>query len=388
MFMTHIKEVPTMSTPQHFQRDVIDAISHGGPGVPQGLTAFTGQHGDFENTNENKVRAFIITPYRRGVLNPRPGDIEFPYEVAKIKELLRNVLGHEANPSIEYIATGPDPMMSRANGKALIQYDPEARLDCNSQIAGVELWFEDHPRQRYTDTWTAFPNQQVPFHKRSNVDEPGGKEATDLDAEGRKEKEGSSCPRPNSNPKPTKKPNLPQPTFKTITTMESTEMTSSTTPTSTAEAPPPPPPPSKALSIILRNFNAVQGKIEQYNTWTFYEIPLGGQADGCKFDFNLDDEKTRWKDNNSEGQIPPAWPQGTFDVPHLHGEDGCQYMNDGNGAGVLHCPSMGDGKVMGCTADEDREKNIDHQCDFLITSIVTDGIGIECCLRVVEEVSS
>ena len=71
----------------------------------------------------------------------------------------------EANPSIEYIATGPDPMMSRANGKALIQYDPEARLDCNSQIAGVELWFEDHPRQRYTDTWTAFPNQQVPFHK-------------------------------------------------------------------------------------------------------------------------------------------------------------------------------------------------------------------------------
>jgi hypothetical protein len=233
IFMTHIWEDPTMINPPQFQTDVLDRIRHGGPGVRYGLTAFTGPGGDFENTPENKVRAFIITPYRRDVPNPAYDDYEFPDEVKKIRALLKSILDRDDALPIPYTASGPDPTLSRPNGKVLIQYDLQARTDCNPPVAGVELWFEDLPRPRYTDRWSAFPGQRVPGHKRSNADEPGGMESNDLGAEDRK-KEDSSCPRPNPEHKPSQKPSGTQTSFATITKVASKEMSSSTSPTSTA----------------------------------------------------------------------------------------------------------------------------------------------------------
>ena len=75
-----------MKDPQFLQTQVLDSLRNGDTGVPQGLAAFTGAGGDFENTPTNKLRAFIITPYRR-IEEDNPGydDLQFPYEVDKIK---------------------------------------------------------------------------------------------------------------------------------------------------------------------------------------------------------------------------------------------------------------------------------------------------------------
>ncbi|KAH8726152.1 hypothetical protein GQ44DRAFT_187156 [Phaeosphaeriaceae sp. PMI808] len=194
MFMTHIWEGPTMITPQNLQTQVLDSLRNGDAGVPHGLSAFVGPGGHFENTLENKVRAFIITPYRRGgPINPLHDDIQFPYEVGKIKDLLNNVLGRSDTTTIPYFATGPDDLFEVPNGKVLIQYDPVAvwlgRADgsCNTQIAGIELWFEDYPMYRYRDRWDAFQTQLIPantlprrsiFSISKDIRQIGGREGT------------------------------------------------------------------------------------------------------------------------------------------------------------------------------------------------------------------
>lgn len=81
--------------PNLFRRQVLDEINLGGAGIPQGISAFTGPGGDFENIPANRVRAFIVTPNRRGVNNPALDDIEFPYEIGKIRDTLHNILGRE-----------------------------------------------------------------------------------------------------------------------------------------------------------------------------------------------------------------------------------------------------------------------------------------------------
>jgi hypothetical protein len=69
-------------------------LRNGNTGVPQGLTTFTGAGGNFEKTPTNKLRAFVITPYRRiGEDNPSYDALQFPYEVDKVKNLLNDVLG-------------------------------------------------------------------------------------------------------------------------------------------------------------------------------------------------------------------------------------------------------------------------------------------------------
>jgi hypothetical protein len=63
IFMAHLWEYPTMlNVDGHFQRDAIDVLSNpdgDGKGVAQGLRAFTGPGGDFENIADNNVRAMI-----------------------------------------------------------------------------------------------------------------------------------------------------------------------------------------------------------------------------------------------------------------------------------------------------------------------------------------
>lgn len=215
IFMTHIWESPTMMIPQNFQTQVLDSLRNGDAGVPQGLTAFTGAGGDFENTPANKVRAFIITPYRRNVVPSGHNDLQFPSEVGKIKDMLSTELGRGDTIVIPYIATGPDHLFLFPFGKVLIQYDPvaawlgRANGNCNTQVAGVELWFEDHPMHRYRDRWEAFPTQLLPTNplpKRS-ISENGkdirllrGMEVTDANEQEWKEYEaliqrqdGGSC---------------------------------------------------------------------------------------------------------------------------------------------------------------------------------------------------
>lgn len=63
IFMAHIWENPTMdNTDNNFQRDALDALRNlagDGKGVSQGVSAFTGPGGDFENIVENRVRAMV-----------------------------------------------------------------------------------------------------------------------------------------------------------------------------------------------------------------------------------------------------------------------------------------------------------------------------------------
>jgi hypothetical protein len=218
MFMTHIWEAPQMTTPQRLT-GILDGLRNGDIGVPQGLAAFTGPGGDFEDTQENKVRAFIITPYRRsGPISPAVDDLEFPYEIGKIKDLLKTVLGRDDTITVPYIALGPDPRFQFPFGKVLIQYDPVAawlgRADggCSSQVAGIELWFESDPRHRYRDRWAALPSQQLPANPLRVRSSPAstkdirllkGRELSDTDEEEwkeygvifkREESEAGACP--------------------------------------------------------------------------------------------------------------------------------------------------------------------------------------------------
>jgi hypothetical protein len=73
--------------------------------LPQGLAAFIEPGGDFENSIENKVRAFIVTPDTRNVSSPSHNSLKFPYEVAKIKDLLWEVLRMREVVVIPYIAS-------------------------------------------------------------------------------------------------------------------------------------------------------------------------------------------------------------------------------------------------------------------------------------------
>jgi hypothetical protein len=144
--MSHIWEAETMMHPELWQSKMLDSIRNGEcAGVSQGISAFTGAGGDFENTPTNKVRAFIITPYQRGNTNPGYNDLEYPVAVDKIKKMLTNTLGRSDILNIPYFATGPDDQNETPYGKALIQYDPDAASlvsangGCSQQLAGIEL---------------------------------------------------------------------------------------------------------------------------------------------------------------------------------------------------------------------------------------------------------
>ncbi|CAO2658407.1 Nn.00g061300.m01.CDS01 [Neocucurbitaria sp. VM-36] len=430
MFMAHLWEDPSMITPHLLQTQVLDSLRNGDAGVPQGLTAFTGPGGDFENIPANKVRAFIITPYRRGSTNPSFDDLQFPYEVGKIKDLLSSILGRSDTSTIPYVPRDPDPDFLLPFGKVLLQYDPvavwlgQANGGCNTQVAGIELWFENSPRYRYRDRWNVFPNQLLPVNSlpRRSISTKSrfirllrGREVTDADEKEWREfdilmqrQEGGSCllpsrsndasstspssTGPSSSASPLSSTNSPSALVSLLSTSSSSssifrdsttfqtsflslsgggggtipakESTSSTkesqttkeeSHSSTEESPPkkstsspaPTPTASKAVSIILRNVN---DNGDDYNSWTFFETSVGSQTDGCSVPV-LNDPATRWSDRDAIKN--PPWPHGTFTMT-LFGEDNCQYLNDGNGAGILHCPTMGEGNNVGCKEDSEK----------------------------------
>ncbi|KAH5449877.1 hypothetical protein HBI31_244630 [Parastagonospora nodorum] len=171
VFMTHIWEQPSMMSPHLFEQDIAQPLRDGGDWrVPRGLSFFTGPGGDFENTAENNVRAFIITSYRRSVDWLSEDDLQYVGVVGNIKELLHDILGRRDTMTIPYEARGPETFLKAGviafpNGKVLIQYDPvEGWLSggpdaCDIQAAKIELWFERSPFPRYSDQWEAFPSQ-------------------------------------------------------------------------------------------------------------------------------------------------------------------------------------------------------------------------------------
>ncbi|KAF2277836.1 uncharacterized protein EI97DRAFT_274521 [Westerdykella ornata] len=423
MFMTHIWEGPTMVTPQNLQTQILDSLRYGDAGVPQGLTAFTGAGGDFENIPENKVRAFIITPYRRQApANPSHNDLEYPYEVGKIQDLLKDVLGRTDTLIIPYVAMFPDPDLDYPFGKVLIQYDPVAawlgRADgsCDTQVAGIELWFEANPMHRYRDRWFPFPNQILPMRtlpRRSNSGDGNeirllrGRKVTDADEEEWKEYEsimkrqgGGSCSLPSApgESAPASSTSPPSSTGQTPTTLQTSFVSSSSEggttspeelppstqepPSSTKEQPSetstpasdptPTPTPSKAVSIIIRHVNDDD---DYYNSWTFFETSVGSQADGCENPV-LDDKATRWSDRDAINN--PPWPHGTFTMT-LFAEENCQYLNDGKGAGILHCPSMGEGNNVGCKEDAEKSQvSAITQCLYSLALSISYHRAVSC----------
>ena len=267
MYLSHIWEVRSMKHPQFFQGDVLDVLRNGGPEVPEGLAAFTGPGGDFENIPANKVRAFVITPYRDHAIDPARDDVQFPSEVTKIKSLLTTLLGRSDTLTIPYLPAGRDDQNEIPNGKIYIQYDPAAAAlvpaegGCNQpQAAAIELWFEDAPTYRYRDAWQPFPNQVVQAKKRS-VASSGkdlrllrGREVTDADEAEWKEYEallrrqdGDTCARPSnrfsvSSVSSIASPALTVPTPSTLQTSVTPSMSDSTGESSS------PPPSSIATS--------------------------------------------------------------------------------------------------------------------------------------------
>lgn len=421
MYLTHIWESPSMKFPESFPGDVLNVLRNGGPDFPVGLTTFTGPSGDFEDIPANKVRAFIITPYRDHAINPARDDVQFPSEVTKIKNLLTTLLGRSDTLTIPYFPVGRDDQDEIPNGKIYIQYDPAAAAllpaegDCNQQqAAAIELWFEDALTYRHRDTWQPFQHQVVQAKKRSVTSSDKdtrllrGREVTDADEAEWKEYEalmgrqdGDTCARPSNSLSVSSVSSIPSPassmptpsTFQTTARPSLSDSTSgssspppspiatsspsskssiksetpsltwtpaqpSTTksssavlePSSTSQPPPPPQrkPATKALSVIFRN---TKGRGEDYNNWTFFETKPNTQADGCSVPI-LNDVSRQWSEPSDVSN--PPWPHGTFTMP-LFGEEDCEYLSDGTNPGVLYCPSMGEGKNVGCKEAEEKK---------------------------------
>jgi hypothetical protein len=388
-----------MMTPDLWQSEMLESIRNGDAGVQQDITAFTGPGGDFEDTPENKVRAFIITPYDKKVADPGYDELEYRTAVDKIKEMLIEVLGRSDTITFPYKSTGADPNKKTPEGKVFIQYDPNdaslapADSGCSQQLAAIELWFETSPRYRYREKWSPFPNQlpsadtlfKRSFALGNDTRLMRGRVVTDTDEGEWKEherlmrrQESGSCSRPSafgvsssardpssfktsvvssssgktaipqSSASSTKQPSIPPPKQPASRTREPSTSTTSAHPTSTTSAapprsavaaPPPPPAPSKTISVILRN-TIMEG--ENYNTWTFFETSIGVQADGCTTVPVLNDVSRQWTE--PWAVISTPWPHGTFTMP-LFGEDDCEYLSDGTNPGILHCPGMGEGRT-------------------------------------------
>ena len=162
-----------MMSPHLFDEDIVQTLRYGDSGNTEGLSYFTGPGGDFENTVENNVRAFIVTLY----LEKSEDESAYQDVIDRIEGLLHNILGRQDTMIIPYHRNVPelylrDKIMTHGHGKILIQYDPVqdwisgAPGACDVQQAAIELWFEDRPWPRYSDQWEAFPSQfpRWPWH--------------------------------------------------------------------------------------------------------------------------------------------------------------------------------------------------------------------------------
>ncbi|KAI4921833.1 hypothetical protein J4E90_000261 [Alternaria incomplexa] len=194
-------------------------------------------------------------------INPASDDIDYPYEVNKIKDLLTSILGRNDAIIIPYSPAEENNREGTPKGKIYIQYDPvtaatvPAEGDCNQQqAAAIELWFEDAPTYRYRDTWQPFPDQVVQAKKRS-VASSGkvlrllrGREVTDTDEAEWKEYEallrrqdGDTCARPSNSLSVSPVSSIASPalTAPTPSTLQTTARPSLSDSTGESSSPPP-----------------------------------------------------------------------------------------------------------------------------------------------------
>jgi hypothetical protein len=313
---------------------------------------------------EHSANCASVTPHHRDSSDPQHDDLQFPDQVRQIKTMLNSVLGSHDPVSaihIPYEDRGEDEDFEFAHGKILIQYDPvqeyqqTADQSCATQMAALEVWYEEvFPDPRYRDMWSAFPNQVVAVQPGPTKRLIRDLQATHASEEELQEylsvlrRQNAICVRPSGTLSTS-------PTARGPTTMQTSVVTTSDSAqsrdvNSTTHPTPSSTPKSRALSIAVR---ALQHTPEFDNQWVFYETEVGVPADICAPNATLYDNKSRWRDTNAV-HVPP-WPHGTFTMT-LHGEDNCQYSNDGTDEGILHCPSFGDGNNVSC--NEDAEKSL------------------------------
>ena len=347
--------------PNIFQVGVLDALVNG----ENGHLDWPVEPGeDFENSPGNNVRAFIITPYGDGPRSSDSSDLRYPDQVNRIKKLLNNVLGRTDTAVIPYLKRIGRELFKTPFGKVLIQYDPEAgtrdpgAVDCDSQLAGVELWFEDHPVPRYSDRWIPISDQHMhPISKRSNVNVKDDADtlrqramtgANDSDDAG-------SCPARSkriSASSATQSATTLKTSFTSLSSKEditrsSEAHSSKTEPLSPSNTP------TKALSIKLDFradiFTNIDKLVWNKLFWSFFTTDYG-KAVGCRDD----SIKTEMR-NFDRSNRTPLWPGGTFSLK-LSGQE-CEYKNSGNNAGKLFCG----GRAIDCFVDAPRQ---DSSRDF------------------------
>ena len=223
VWISHFWEDPAFIVPTNLIPHILDPLQNGVfPGIPQGIGAFTGPGGDFENTPENKVRAFIVTLSPRGVDNPATNALQYPCRVRHIQERVKTVLSQpDRDPLIiPYIPRWRNDLYNSTGtytfpwGKVLVQYDPVQvretdRGGCTRQYAKLEIWVEDKPLVSYADMWLALANQVVPqvpggyikrrvaYENFEEFEKPN--DFNDL-KDFLKHRDGDSCPLPSSRP--------------------------------------------------------------------------------------------------------------------------------------------------------------------------------------------
>lgn len=411
--------------PSNLQGHVLDPLRSGDIGIPQGLATFTGSGGNFENTpqDENHVRAFIITQIKEDAMDDN--EIQHEQAIGKIRTLLHEVLGRDDEAVITYVGIDKDEGNEEPYGKVLLQYDPiqawSQSAGCTRQIARLELWHENNPQAKYTDSWEALPEQQPGMQAQPPESSPSptpgnsqvrrfirGQEAKNIDEEWKEyaavlERRGNAiCSMPNSNSSPASTwPSSSvfqnSTTFGTsilpsLSVAESLTSIESSTPVETptpSETPPPPetptptlePPEKKSLQVIYeRKFTwEKDGRKIASDTrwWSFYDGKQGEAVQACSSPHLLREE-TDQKDAQ-EWQAPDI--QGEWSLPDGFYK-GCVFQGLGRkgpsgDVGWLHCP--GRPAVM-CLEDQAKIKAAqpDHGFDVWAQCVNADTYTDEC----------
>jgi hypothetical protein len=110
----------------------------------------------------------------------------------------------------------------------------------------------------------------------------------------------------------------------------------------------------KAVSIVLMHYwgLSVLGTRSNFNSWEFFQHTPGSPGDGCTGDLVLSDQATRWQDGNAASN--PPWPHETFTMK-LFDEGNCVYLSNGENPGILHCPSMPEGRIVNCQENPEKK---------------------------------
>ena len=371
IFMSHIWQHPSMDkTDAEFMDQVFGPLENGNAACP-GLKQYAGAGGDFENADENHVRAFIVTPcsYDPPYDIPDPNDLLFPDRVRQLGLLLGLILGRVPEPVIPYIieaSVARNRNWKWAQGKILIRYDPFATLgrieghDELSQMASTELWVEAGQKARYIDVWYPFQNQiWDELAQMCSLWDPAqrrlmrGRNVIKI-REHESEKYGTlvqrgntgKCSRARATPSITiSRLATPKTSFTSVASSNtaSSHVSSassgidshsvpqsrfSSTPTATASTPPHPHY-SRALTINIEVPNSRAG-FGAKSRWRFYAADYG-KAVHCD-DEDIDVPHPYAPEHSLDGN---KFPGGTWKLK-MWDED-CEYKNSGDNLGMLFC---------------------------------------------------